>query len=232
VKFYLYISDAKVDMLFPQVPHDIKKKVATEWKMDLKLLSASRRVDTEDEDNRIARLETVVDFIKESGNVGTIDEPDEYIADTLTMCWGIFKIEPSKSPVYFTGETEKTVVGLGGSHQHLLGRPGQSEPVISPIMSNSLTPALLDCLFKELGWGEDNFRVLGANEERTDEVFLQAVEASAQDIKGPRQRVEFLAKRLLYGPVVRREFNRGTGIIVESALNALLGTPLYVAMAD
>lgn len=62
MKYYIYISDAKVDMLFPQVPHDIKKKVATEWKMDLKLLSAARKVETESEDNRIARLETVVDF--------------------------------------------------------------------------------------------------------------------------------------------------------------------------
>jgi hypothetical protein len=88
MKYYIYISDAKVDMLFPQVPHDIKKKVATEWKMDLKLLSASRRTETESDDNRVARLETVIDFIREYGNLGSVDAPDEYIQDTLLMRWG------------------------------------------------------------------------------------------------------------------------------------------------
>jgi len=43
MKFYLYVSDAKVDMLFSQVPHELKKKVATEWKIDLKLLDLLRR---------------------------------------------------------------------------------------------------------------------------------------------------------------------------------------------
>src|SRR5260370_38180925 len=32
-KYYIYISDAKIDMLLPQVPHDLKKKVATEFKL-------------------------------------------------------------------------------------------------------------------------------------------------------------------------------------------------------
>ncbi len=32
-KYYIYISDAKMDMLLPQVPHGLKKKVATEFKL-------------------------------------------------------------------------------------------------------------------------------------------------------------------------------------------------------
>jgi hypothetical protein len=121
MKYYVYISDTKVDMLFPQVPHDIKKKVATEWKMDLKLLSASRRVETEGEDNRIARLETVVDFIREYGNIGTVDEPAEYISDVMDLQWRPMEYGPRIEAAYFTGKTESTIVGLGGSLHHLVG---------------------------------------------------------------------------------------------------------------
>jgi hypothetical protein len=145
MKYYIYISDAKVDMLFPQVPHDIKKKVALEFKMDLKLLSASRKTKTETEDNRVARLETVVDFIQEYGNVGSVDEPDQYVADTLLMRWGPYNGDPESGVVYFGGETPSTVVGLGGSMRHVVGNAGTSEAY-----GDSLTPFLMSVLAKEL----------------------------------------------------------------------------------
>jgi hypothetical protein len=227
VKYYIYISDAKVDMLFPQVPHDIKKKVATEWKMDLKVLSASRKVETEGEDNRIARLETVVDFIQEYGKVGSVDDPDDYIADTLAMRWGMLTTTPENSLAFFAADTDQTTVGLGGSAQHLLGRNGGDE-----IRYNSLTPALLDCLFKELGWGADNFKGLGGTSERTAEIFLRAVHASAARMLGPKQSLEFLAKRLLYGTVEGVEIDPLETSDDTADRSVLLATPLYIALAD
>jgi hypothetical protein len=122
MKYYIYISDAKVDMLFPQVPHDIKKKVALEFKMDLKLLSASRRTETESENNRIAGLETVADFIREYGNIGTVDKHNEYIGGFLQMRWDPFRYGVEEmSVIYFGGETEWTFVGLGCSIHHVTG---------------------------------------------------------------------------------------------------------------
>jgi len=147
MKYYIYISDAKVDMLFPQVPHDIKKKVATEWKMDLKVLSASRKTETETDDNRIARLETVVDFIRQYGNVGSVDEPDQYIEDTLTMRWGPYG-SSQNPPVFFSGQTEGTLFGLGGSMQHLIGSGNQGTPLL---ITQSSLPILITLLNKESG---------------------------------------------------------------------------------
>jgi hypothetical protein len=228
MKYYIYISDAKVDMLFPQVPHDIKKKVALEFKMDLKLLSASRKTETETEDNRIARLEAVVDFIHEFGNIGTVDEPDQYVEATLPMHWGCFRVTPPNQPVYFAGETERTVVGLGGSAQHLLGGQGDGEAG-----SNSLTPALLDFIYKELGSGENQFKGLGdPSYDRGEEVSLRAVVAASKDMRGPSQNLEFLAKRLLFGSARKRGFDRSKSAPTFSSIKALLATPLYVAMAD
>ncbi len=226
MKYYIYISDAKVDMLFPQVPHDIKKKVALEFKMDLKLLSASRKTETESEDNRIARLETVVDFIREYGKVGSVDEPDEYIEDSLPMRWGNYSGSSEQSPVvYFGAETDKTIVGLGGSMKHLIGSSGDSSA-----HSHSATPFLLDFLFKELNIDHPNPDLEPAREHdrrggRRDFTPIEGVALASPQMHGPSQNVEFLAKRLAYGRI------ENLGPILEGR-SSLLATPLYIAMAD
>jgi len=89
MKYYLYISDAKLDMLYPQVPHAIKKKVSTDVKVDLKLLGGSRKSEEETEENRMTKLEAVVRFITENEDVGIVDADHAYLADTLEMHWGI-----------------------------------------------------------------------------------------------------------------------------------------------
>ena len=227
MKFYIYISDAKVDMLFPQVPHDIKKKVALEFKMDLKLLSASRKTETETEDNRIARLETVVDFIQEYGNVGSVDEPDQYVADTLPMRWGPYEGDPESGVVYFGGETPSTVVGLGGSIRHVVGKAGSSAAY-----GDSLTPFLMSVLAKELGMGQPYIVQDIAQRPDASHFPLRAVESATLNMTGPQQSLEFLAKRLLHGgediPSNERHFRSTTG----KQSRILLGSPLYVAMAD
>lgn len=38
MKYYIYISSLKVDMLFEQLPAPLKKKIAAELKIDLKIL--------------------------------------------------------------------------------------------------------------------------------------------------------------------------------------------------
>ena len=221
MRYYLYISDAKVDMLFPQIPHDIKKKVALEFKMDLKLLSASRKTETESEDNRVARLETVVNFIREYGNVGSIDAPDEYIDDTLEMQWGQY---PDSSVVYFGGETNKTILGLGGSLKHLLGNSG-----IQAAATNSVTPFLMKYLNDDLA-----MRYPDADAKETQQsgqdlppLVATAVRLTSTNMHGPQQKVSFLAKRLAYGPVA--QFRNDP---VHGDKSVLLATPIYISMAD
>ena len=50
MKYYIYISDAKVDMLLPQVPHDVQKKVSTDFGFDMKILKATRKTEAESDD--------------------------------------------------------------------------------------------------------------------------------------------------------------------------------------
>jgi hypothetical protein len=232
MKYYVYVSDSKVDMLMSQIPHDTRKKISTELKVDLKVLGASRKAETEAEDNRFTRLHAVVSFIREYGNVGTVDEPDEYIADTLALRWGPYVdgLEKDKtSVVYFGGSTSQTIVGLGGSSKHVIGNEGQSYAT-----SASVTPILMFYLDRQLGLGLTeqessestqaaferlHLRRVLTQSERED-WSLRAVETASQYMTGPEQRLEFLAKRLLYGEVY------------ATSKKVLLATPLYVAMAE
>jgi hypothetical protein len=205
MKYYIYISDAKVDMLFPQVPHDIKKKIATEWKMDLKLLSASRRVETEGEDNRIARLETVVDFIREYGNLGSIDEPGEYIYDEQSAWVGIYTLS---DVAYFSGKTEKTIFGLSGTGKHLVG----ADPNKSPWPNLTSLINIFDWLSEQ-----------NPTRDPDGMKMISVLVGVAEHMRRPRQRIEFMAKRLL-----EQEYSDE----VAPQTRLLLATPLYVAMAD
>jgi len=207
MKYYIYISDAKIEMLLPQVPHTVKKKIATEFGIDLKLLSAKRKSEVETEESRISKLETVVTYIREYGNLGSVDEPDSYIEDTLPMKSGTLggNLKDGAPLVYFGGETNKTVMGLFGSAKHMVGASG-----VPPAPAGSTTNFILAYL-------------QGTIQTEQTEVF-EAIHQLLTSMKSPPEQLEFLAKRLLYEPHFSRRGGKKGPVI--------LATPLYVAKAD
>jgi hypothetical protein len=225
MKYYLYISDAKVDMLLPQVPHEIKKKVAIEFKTDIKIFSAGRKTETESEDSRVARLETVVAFIQQYGKTGTVDQPDDYIVDTLPMRWGPYESMGTKSIVYFGADTAKTTIGLGGSMRHVIGSVGSDSPT-----AGSFTPFIVKALYEELGLNEPEIHPSLRNRPDVYRSPFYAVDLANTNMQGPTQRLEFMARRLL-------DSARDLAADEQPAKNSgekriLLATPLYVALAD
>ena len=220
MKYYIYISDAKVDMLFPQVPHAIKKKVATEFGIDLKVLVAKRTVESESEDNRISRLEAVVSFIREYGNLGSVDKPGEYFEDTLPMRF--LSITSGQPFVYLSGHTEETIVGLGGSVQHMIGGvPNANSPI-----SSSYAFMILDLLAK----AGSNINLA----ERVDERNLRPMVGMESNPQGGGfsvyENIEFFAKRLAHDTLNPDDYR---GEEHEFGWrHVLLGTPLYLAKAD
>jgi hypothetical protein len=212
MKFYIYVSDSKVDMLLAQIPHDAQQTLATEFKVDLKIFSASRRSQEEVEENRFTRLEVVTTFIREFGNIGTIDEPDEFIEGSMEMQWGPYSFDKENPPVYFGCSTERTIFGMGGSMKHLVGSTGDSHP-----HSHSITPVLVRYLEQELQG--TNLEAENDQQRRNGiDWSLCAVELATTQMKGPKQPLEFMAKRLLYGNGYSKK------------KKVLLASPLYVAM--
>ncbi|MYY13936.1 hypothetical protein GT204_34990 [Streptomyces sp. SID4919] len=143
---YLYISDAKVDMLLSQTDPGWARKRTSEVGLDLKVVTAGRSVESASAD-RVARLERVVRFLQDHGDIGDVDEPGQYFGGLLPMQWGLVGDDDT---VYFGGRTRRTILGLGGSSAHVLGAAtraaadaGAPPPPAPDRLSASLLPVLL-----------------------------------------------------------------------------------------
>jgi hypothetical protein len=233
MKYYHYVSETKLQMLLQQIEED-SGKVITELKADLKLLASTRT--TERNQNRYAALEKVSDFILTFGNVGTVDEPAEYVFDTLDLKWGpygITRVGPNPL-VFFAGATDQTVVGLGGSRKHVIGEEGTGIAG-----SASGTPLFARYLLEALELSTENatlYETLKANTAHRSQGFapdnqeyIDLTAFSAYEMKGPSERLEFLAKTLLQGQLSEDGFWKSKGL---AGKRVLMATPLYVARVD
>jgi hypothetical protein len=210
-KYYLYISDSKVDMLLPQIDPAAGAGTRNEFGVNLKVLTA-KRVTQQAADQRVARLERVVSYLQEHGDLGDVAEPGQFFWGLLPLRWGPFPRKAESSLVFFGGRDERTVVGLGGSVRHVLGSPPESGWQAIP---RSQLPGLLDGLgiSSEL---EDEYvaDAVDGDLDRAEEATLSRVREAVDALRGPAQNMEFVAKRLLHGDDV------------------LLGSPVYVALVD
>lgn len=213
-QYYLYISDSKVDMLLAQIDPALTRKSTSEFSLNLKIFGAKRGVESPGAD-RIARLERVVRHLEDyDDGLGSVDEPGRFFWGTLPMRWGPFN---QTSLIYFGGSTKHTIVGLGGSSKHMFDPPTQPA---DQALARSVMPSLLDGLATEPEIGDLFDRDFG------DDDVLRAVRIANDGLRGPAQNVEFVAKRLLYGPSPAPELDEYKGTSV------LLGSPLYVALVD
>lgn len=203
LRYYVYISDSKVDMLLPQVDPAFAGKRSTELGINLKVVTGKRKV--ESDADRIARLERVVRHIDDFCDVGTIDEPGQYFRGRLAMRWR----EAAGGVTYFAGATEDTVVGLGGSSHHIIGGAPEKDRTFAPSMLPGLMPAMRAML-----------------DDEAPESALELAYMANRQLRGDEQELEFIAKRLRHGPSPYPELDRGR------AVNVVVGSPLFVALAE
>ena len=124
--------------------------------------------------------------------------------------------------VLFTGATDRTILGLGGSAIHVIGsKPMAETPYLSttPFLVEALSEEVQLCVLKEK---ERANIILLVNQGRSRaDMALWAVEHANQMMDAPEQKVEFFAKRLLYRERASRD-----------GKNILFATPLYVALME
>lgn len=210
MKYYLYVSDTKVDMLYSQIPQSLLKKIATELRIDLNFGVASVGAtvkQNQSEETRYSKLRLVVKYIEVHKPIGWVDAHEAYFKASLPVHWTLL---PDKDPklVYFGGSTARTIFGLVGSAQHVIGNNSTSPTSSSDPFRNPYCYAALERIFE--------------TESPSQFANIAGLIASATRImKGPTQQVEFLAKTLYYEPV------QG-----EGPTRSLIGTPIYVALAD
>jgi hypothetical protein len=209
MKYYVYVSDSKVDMFYAQIPANLREKIATELKIDLKVISATFKSDA-NESTKFSKLKLVTEYIERHEVVGTVDKPENYFKGTMNMRWGPVGGR-NDTIMYFGGVTDETVLGLAGSIHNVIGAPGTSD-LIGALgwVPGSATPRILSALRAVIDVGDGR---------KTDEFSLHSIAYATRYMHGPLQKFEFLAKRL-------QEEKKGRG------LSILLGSPFFVALAE
>src|SRR5215467_14393211 len=88
LRYYLYVSDSKLDMLFEQIDQGSRKRISATLKIDLKVASLTLTGAEDPGPTRTAKLRMVEQFIETHQHVGTIQEPGkEYFRGQMLMTW-------------------------------------------------------------------------------------------------------------------------------------------------
>jgi len=204
LKYFVYISDAKIEMLFAQIPKGLLSKIATELKIDLKILSATFK-EKDPIETKYSKLKIVLEYLEEYCDIGTIENPKAYIKGTMPMHWGIFQQQTDL--VVFGGKHNKTSILLSGSAKHVLGNKCGTEQyeggsisfrIVALLKDKLKTPTEISCDYG---------------------ILLYKIPGFVSDMAGPIEKFEFFARRLFQEGDLNQE-------------NILVGTPLYVALSD
>jgi hypothetical protein len=237
LRYYIYVSDTKIDQLFAQVPAKLLKRLTVEASVNLKVVQFTLKQNPVDE-NRFSRLRVVERFIVSHGGVGTIDEPGPWLQGSIKVRWGLLpgraprEAAPPPSPgvshpdshvVFFVGKSRSTILGMGGSAHHVLGAtpetPGERE-----LYSVGSVPIVLSEHLERASrqpvdlWDVDPIGPVLSPIPLT--VSLGLVHRTWKNANVPQQTVSFLAKRLT------EEHD------LEGIPAAVLATPLFVAQVD
>jgi hypothetical protein len=207
-QYFVYISDSKVNMMLAQIDAGRLRSRTRTVGFDLKVLKGGLTEEPRAGADRVARLQRVVRWLHDHGDLGSVDQPGQFVWGLMPMRWGPMTGHDGKPMIYLGGEDGTTVVGLGGSRAHVFGLPGPEAAQDAPL-SRSMLPSLMQAITPaETDPAPDG-----------EPAALAVVHAATTGLRGPAQNMEFIAKRLLHGPG-------------PNGSTVLLGSPLYVALAD
>jgi hypothetical protein len=232
LRYFLYVSDAKLDMLFEQLDPALRRRISAEVKVDLKLASVTLR-QAEHPAARIAKLRLVERYIDAHHQVGTLAAPgQEFFRGRLRMQWGWLARgkhpDDSLPVVFFRGRQDEHFVALAGSRSHVVGQHVPENAVFGYSSAPSIVAAIrahvsdLEGVPRYPAWGEDWDNPRNILASQPVPVTFHISEASYVDLDTPPQPMEFLAIPLGHGPVKLSDGSNAHGV---------LGTPIYVAHA-
>jgi hypothetical protein len=229
IRFYLYVSDAKVDMLFEQMFRAQKRATKGQLTVKAGIFAGSTESTTEDSGpDRDDKVRAIEKELFEQNLVGTPREPRDYFRGILPMRWGMYndlELRPEGCPplVYFGGvdPTVPLIVGLGGSSTHVLGHAGATSTY-----SRSATPTLVRWLVSGL-YNEDDVEQRHRRVKAgLDGDLYESIGVALHYLRPPTQQLEFLAKTLAVGKSYGLEHMTG---FAETTV--VLGTPICVYQA-
>jgi hypothetical protein len=214
-KHYLYVSDAKLDMLFDQIPKSLGSKISGKVGVDFKVVSVNLVTSKKAPAIRADKLSVVEKYISQSYEVTTTDRVQNggYFRGQLAMHWGFIDNEhgapPHSAPVVvFKSSDDSTTLVLSGSRRNVPSSVGD----LREIGSGTALPDIARILTKHV---ED---VVIDVIDHDDDIFGKA---EGLRLPGPQQTVEFLATCWTQGDVP----------VGKDRRRVVIGSPWYVAIA-
>src|SRR6266566_4000879 len=126
VNDYVYVSARKVNKFYAQIPKPLLSRIVAKLTLDWQPFKLELRKRPVEEDLYF-RLAVVLRHIDKETGIGTIDKPIRYFAGHTPLYWGPYGDYWAKPGlVFFGGFTRATVLGLGGSVEHVIGAKPRS----------------------------------------------------------------------------------------------------------
>ena len=201
----VYLSELKLAQILDTIDEQTRRSIATELKIDLKLLSLTLSSTSVDRSlrnrSRVARLTVAERYIRQRLPVGDIASGRDWIAGEAEMGWK--PLQDGRTVLFcgeFRGQAGSVLVTLGGSVSNVLGYPASEE------QTGSYASTIREAVS---GNGQP-------------ERFWHDLETSARQVGAMPQPVRFLARIL-----ARHDPNDGTDK-GPSGVAMVLATPLYV----
>ena len=207
LKYYLYFSDSKLDMLFPQLSRFDKIKL----QFSLGFKRTFIRFDIKDEKHEMNKMKQLSKYILKKCEVGNIENPKSYIKDVAKLKWGIIPMDAGDMVLFFI-KKEGLIFVLGGTPKHLVTK--RSLPKINKQSRSDLFGILT--FFKSLDYKTDfDVKQLELISQRE---IPEAIDYISSNEKLVEQELEFLAK-----------FFMETKYDFDEKMRVVIGSPIYVA---
>jgi hypothetical protein len=204
---YLYVSDAKVDMLTDGPGPSLRDQIDPKVRAGIPGIAQAELSRREAEAGRYARAERVCAALAKDGRLGGIDENTPFFRVQMLAAWGFWNRydEGYADVMFFHGFVdEHTFVGVGGSAYHSMERANDRMQQ----HSNSGIQTLMDFL-------RERSRHAGPFVREPPGAWPSEAWEADHDNPAVPESLEFVAERYLDD--------------TERGIRTIIGSPIYVA---
>ncbi|TBY65765.1 hypothetical protein E0H39_07135 [Rhizobium leguminosarum bv. viciae] len=203
MKYYLYISQTKLEMIAQQIPEPLKQKYSGEFGINWWIVTA--KASTEVETSSVSRtVDGVSEFIVQQKNPGSLQDAREWALDRMTVKHLTVKEDPNL--FLLVGLKDGIYHCLGGSAHHVIGNRRGADADIN----YSYFPYMVGAIQREfseegIAGRESREEFFGKEKVRSDfagvktHEWADAVRALYEWSDAPTFEVAFLARQLAYG---------------------------------
>jgi hypothetical protein len=237
-KYYIYVSETKVDMLVPQIPVSRLRSLEAEIKVNAGAFAVGvKKPASAPSPELTAKTRVISEYLeRQDGWVGTVANPLRYVKGVASLQYGRIGADYGTGIAFFGGEVDGVKLGLIGSAESLIGvadseatnhsldyyrlrfldsvtEQEPSDP--DPDYEDAVYRDFLNSLPEDVTDPPDRAAFFADKRRREGQIYEDAVEQALRPGVLPHQnRLEFLAKN-----VFEKE-------------GLLVATPIYVAFAD